>query len=247
MRTILSAIIIDGECEKHDYKSVFIKNAPEWYESKFDLKILKNCSNFLYELSKFKGVDCILSIGDVDTTELNNCSFEVRKKWVHIDEFNEDVITDVILNKKQDNINLILNYNLTYGGQVASCTPSKSILFVRDIDHILLEDSQYTCKMTTIGTSSVKTVFIVDYIDLDYGYIGGYYSIGISGPAYGGGSGYMMIRLGKNAYPLSPALKAVNNDSVSNAERVVGISNSINSSAKTKNKEPAVQVFPLNK
>ena len=105
MRTILSAIIIDGECEKHDYKSVFIKNAPEWYESKFDLKILKNCSNFLYELSKFKGVDCILSIGDVDTTELNNCSFEVRKKWVHIDEFNEDVITDVILNVFLGNVN----------------------------------------------------------------------------------------------------------------------------------------------
>lgn len=156
-------------------------------------------------------------------------------------------ITDVILNKKQDNINLILNYNLTYGGQVASCTPSKSILFVRDIDHILLEDSQYTCKMTTIGTSSVKTVFIVDYIDLDYGYIGGYYSIGISGPAYGGGSGYMLLRLGKNAYPLSPALKAVSGASDINAEKVVGISNSINSSAKTKNKEPAVQVFPLNK
>lgn len=49
--------------------------------------------------------------------------------------------------------------------------------------------------MTTIGTSSVKTLFAIDYIDLDYGYIGGFYSLGLSGPAFGGGSGYMIIRL----------------------------------------------------
>ena len=58
-----------------------------------------------------------------------------------------------------------------------------------------MEDNGYTCKMTTIGNTIVSTMFAIDYIDLDYGYIGGYYSIGLSGPAYGGGSGYMIIRL----------------------------------------------------
>jgi hypothetical protein len=115
-------------------------------------------------------------------------------------------ITDVIAGKQNSAFNLILNYNLTYGGQVAECTPSQSLLFARQVNHVIMEDAGYNCKMTTIGTTNVKTVFAIDYIDLDYGYIGGYYSIGFSGPAYGGGNGYMMLRLPKNAYPLSPAL-----------------------------------------
>lgn len=117
-------------------------------------------------------------------------------------------ITDVIIGKQANKLNLILNYNLTYGGQTPDCTPSKSILFAKSVDHVLLEDAGYVCKMTSIGQSTIKTVFAIDYIDLDYGYIGGYYSIGMSGPAYGGGNGYMMLRLPKNAYPLDPALQA---------------------------------------
>ena len=117
-------------------------------------------------------------------------------------------ITDVIIGKAANKINLILNYNVTYGGQTPDCTPSKSILFAKNVNHVLLEDAGYTCKMTTVGQSTVKTVFAIDYVDLDYGYIGGYYSIGISGPAYGGGSGYMLLRMPKNAYPLAPELQA---------------------------------------
>lgn len=117
-------------------------------------------------------------------------------------------ITDVVVGSRGNSLNIILNYNLTYGGQVADCTPSQSLLFAKKINHVLLEDAGYNCKMTTVGVTNVKTVFAIDYIDLDYGYIGGYYSIGFSGPAYGGGNGYMLLRLPKNAYPLSPALKA---------------------------------------
>ena len=156
-------------------------------------------------------------------------------------------ITDVILSKNHNRIKLILNYNMTYGGQVASCTPSQSILFIRDVDHVLLEDNQYTCNMTTVGTSSVKTVFIIDYIDLDYGYIGGYYSIGLSGPAYGGGSGYMLFRLGKNAYPLSPALRAPKNMRSSNASQAAGIDSNINSETGSSSMGAGVQVFPIEK
>lgn len=117
-------------------------------------------------------------------------------------------ITDVIVNKGNNTLSLILNYNVTYNGQTPDCTPAQSILYVRNVNHILLEDPGYNCKMTTLGTTNIKTVFIIDYVDLDYGFIGGYYSLGLSGPAYGGGTGYMLLRLPKDAYPLSPALKA---------------------------------------
>lgn len=117
-------------------------------------------------------------------------------------------ITDIIINKGNNTLSLILNYNVTYNGQTPDCTSAQSILYVRNVNHILLEDPGYNCKMTTIGTTNIKTIFVIDYIDLDYGFIGGYYSIGLSGPAYGGGTGYMLLRLPKNAYPLDPSLMA---------------------------------------
>ncbi len=160
-------------------------------------------------------------------------------------------ITDVTVGKGNNQINLILNYNLTYNGQSPDCAPSKSLLFARNVNHILLEDSGYSCKMTAVGHTTVKTVFSIDYIDLDYGFIGGFYSIGLSGPAYGGGNGYMLLRLPKDAYPLSPALSnpkpaAAPQNSQSGFSAPVSQntnSNSTNESTTTN----GVQIFPLEK
>lgn len=152
-------------------------------------------------------------------------------------------ITDVIVGK-HNVMNIILNYNMTYGGQVADCTPAKSLLFAKTVNHVLLEDAGYNCKMTTVGMTNVKTVFAIDYIDLDYGYIGGHYSIGLSGPAFGGGNGYMLLRLPKNAYPLSPALKAPKGLQTNAANRAAGIEGNNSLSSANLNE---VQVFPLPK
>ncbi len=146
-------------------------------------------------------------------------------------------ITDVISGNRNNTLNLILNYDVTYGGQTAECSPSKSLLFARQINHVILEDSGYNCKMTTIGMSNVKTVLAIDYIDLDYGYIGGLYSIGVSGPAFGGGSGYMLLRLPKNAYPLSPALKAPQSFSKAGSQ----------TNTSGANTSGTVEIFPLPK
>lgn len=159
-------------------------------------------------------------------------------------------ITDVIINKGSNTLNLILNYNVTYNGQTPDCTPAQSILYVRNVNHILLEDPGYSCKMTSIGTTNIKTVFIIDYIDLDYGFIGGYYSIGLSGPAYGGGTGYMLLRLPKDAYPLKPSLmtprkKAQNNNA--NTYEGLEMQMSVQSDTAQGLEEETVKVFPIKK
>ena len=115
-------------------------------------------------------------------------------------------ITDVSASLGNSSLNLVLNYNVTYNGQYPTCKPAQTLAYVKNANNIIMEDSGYSCKMTTIGNTTIKTLFAIDYIDLDYGYIGGYYSVGLSGPAFGGGSGYMMLRLPKDAYPLAPAL-----------------------------------------
>ena len=165
---------------------------------------------------------------------------EGQDRYAYIDSVR---ITDVIIGKSADKINLVLNYNLTYGGQTADCTPSKSVMFAKNINHVLLEDGGYSCKMTTIGQSSVKTVFAIDYVDLDYGYVGGHYSIGISGPAHGGDTGYMILRMPKNAYPLAPELTAPAQRSGSNSALPTGSPASASSAVNN----GRVQIFPLNK
>lgn len=130
----------------------------------------------------------------------------ITPAYMYIDDVK---ITDVTVTKGQPKIELVLNYNVTYNGQSPECRPARSLMFVESANSIMLEDSGYSCKMTAVGMSYIRSMFAIDYIDLDYGYIGGYYSVGLSGPANGGGAGYMMFRLQTNAYPLSPALMAL--------------------------------------
>ena len=159
-------------------------------------------------------------------------------------------ISDVHLSKGSRSVKLMLNYNVTYNGQTPDCAPDKTLLFVKNTDNIVMEDEGYQCKMTTIGTTTVKTLFLIDYIDMDYGFIGGYLSIGLSGPAYGGGSGYMMIRLAKKALPLKENLPVVTSKKhptqveVDAANHMASPANSTTSANTSTN---GVQIFPINR
>lgn len=158
-------------------------------------------------------------------------------------------ITDVSIAKGNRSLNLILNYNVTYNGQTPDCKPAKSLLYVKNVNNIVLEDSGYMCRMTSIGQTMIKTLFVIDYIDLDYGYIGGFYSVGLSGPAYGGGTGYMLIRLPKDAYPLSPELTsaAAGSSSGNAGQEYINASALQINAAGTPNVNANVQVFPIKK
>lgn len=157
-------------------------------------------------------------------------------------------ITDLSIAKGNTSMNLILNYNVTYNGQSPDCKPAQTLLYVKNVNNIVMEDSGYMCRMTSIGQTMIKSLFVVDYIDLDYGYIGGFFSVGLSGPAFGGGTGYMIIRLPKDAYPLSPNLTAPANSNAVNAgtEYIRNMAPNV-SSTTAPNANANVQVFPIKK
>lgn len=156
-------------------------------------------------------------------------------------------ITDVSVGSGTTKLGLVLNYNVTYNGQTPSCVPAKSLMYVKNVNNIILEDAGYNCKMTTIGQTTIKTLFAIDYIDLDYGFIGGYYSIGFSGPAYGGGSGYMMIRLPKDAYPLAPELRQPESAGRNVSSLLNGTAATPAVTEEKVEMNTNVQIFPLNK
>ena len=154
-------------------------------------------------------------------------------------------LTDVTVARGNQQINLVLNYDVSFNGQTPDCLAAKTILFAKSVSNIIMEDSGYMCQMNAIGQTSIKTVFSIDYIDLDYGYIGGYYSIGLSGPTYGGGTGYMLLRLPKDAYPLAPSLRtnAKTAHIKTKAEELLDQEVPVGNSLVNSN----VQIFPINK
>lgn len=116
-------------------------------------------------------------------------------------------VVDASVVKGKTALNLALGYNLSYNGQTPTvCKPDTAMMYVKSNNDVVLNGDGFKCEMTSVGTTTIRVMFDIDYIDLDYGYIGGYYSIGLSGPANGGGSGYGLIRLPKDAHPLNPEL-----------------------------------------
>lgn len=116
-------------------------------------------------------------------------------------------VVDASVVKGKTALNLALGYNLSYNGQTPTvCKPDTAMMYVKSNNDVVLNGNGFKCEMTSVGTTTIQVMFDIDYIDLDYGYIGGYYSIGLSGPANGGGSGYGLIRLPKDAHPLNPEL-----------------------------------------
>lgn len=106
MRKRISALIIDNKKSEHNYDDVFMKNAPEWFENGYDITVIDDSKNVLSELNKIRGVDSIITIGDdVNCSQLNNLSFEYRKKWCHINEFDAEKIENTIVNTFLYNIN----------------------------------------------------------------------------------------------------------------------------------------------
>lgn len=110
MRNRISAIIIDPEKSKHNYKDINTANSDRfnipWGEREFDLLVLKDTKHILKELSDFRGFDCLITIGnDIDFEPLNNLPIQFRNKWSHIDEFNSEFITNIIVDSFLLNIN----------------------------------------------------------------------------------------------------------------------------------------------
>lgn len=66
---------------------------------------LDSTDNVFSEINRHKDVDCIVTIGnDLDTSMLTRASFEIRKKWVHFNEFNADWIADALISTFMANI-----------------------------------------------------------------------------------------------------------------------------------------------
>ncbi len=87
-----------------------------------------------------------------------------------------------------------MTYEFLVNGIDRVCEPTVMDIMVPINSQATLSNREFACNMTSDGISNVSLMVSIDYIDLDYGILGGYYSLGMQGPATGGGTGYALFK-----------------------------------------------------
>ncbi len=87
-----------------------------------------------------------------------------------------------------------MTYEFLVNGIDRRCEPTIMDIMVPINSQATLSNREFACNMTSDGLSNVSLLVSIDYIDLDYGILGGYYSLGMQGPTTGGGTGYALFK-----------------------------------------------------
>ncbi|GHS98353.1 hypothetical protein FACS189421_06790 [Bacteroidia bacterium] len=88
-----------------------------------------------------------------------------------------------------------ITYEFLANGIDVRCKPTVMDIVVPVNSQATLANREFSCALTADGSTNISFMMNVDYIDLDYGIIGGYYSLGMQGSSIGGGTGYLLIKL----------------------------------------------------
>ena len=87
-----------------------------------------------------------------------------------------------------------MTYELLVNGISRVCEPTIMDLIIPNNSSAMLSNREFTCNITSDGFSNVSLLLNLDYIDLDYGILGGYYSLGTQGRTTGGATGYALFK-----------------------------------------------------
>lgn len=103
-------------------------------------------------------------------------------------------ISQVNLSTGLSKATVSMTYDFLVNGIARTCEPTVMDIVVPINSQATLSNREFACNMTSDGVSNVSLLVNIDYIDLDYGILGGYYSLGMQGPTTGGGTGYALFK-----------------------------------------------------
>ena len=103
-------------------------------------------------------------------------------------------ISQVNLSTGLSRATVAMTYEFLVNGVNRVCEPTVMDIVVPINSQATLSNREFACNMTSDGISNVSLLVNLDYIDLDYGILGGYYSLGMQGPTTGGGTGYALFK-----------------------------------------------------
>ncbi len=103
-------------------------------------------------------------------------------------------ISQVNLSTGLSRATVTMTYEFLVNGIQRNCEPTIMDISVPNNSQASLMNREFSCKLTSNGISNVSLLLNIDYIDLDYGLIGGYYSLGMQGPTEGSRTGYLVFK-----------------------------------------------------
>ena len=103
-------------------------------------------------------------------------------------------ISQVSLSTGLSRASVGMTYTLLVNGIDRPCSPTMMDIVIPVNSQATLVNHEFSCSLTSDGVSNVSIIVNLDYIDLDYGILGGYYSIGTQGSTAGGGTGYALFK-----------------------------------------------------
>lgn len=103
-------------------------------------------------------------------------------------------ISQVNLSTGLSRANATMTYEFLINGIKHTCEPTMMDISVPNNTQAILTNQEFACNLTSDGMTNISLLLSVDYIDLDYGLIGAYYSVGLQGPTTGGANGYLVFK-----------------------------------------------------
>lgn len=103
----IKCLVIDNIREEHDYGKVVSDNIFGNEETKFDIIFVKETDDFKTVFNKHRDFDCLLTIGEISEEcykKLCSFSFQIRKKWLHLDSFDAKIVANSIIGVFSGNI-----------------------------------------------------------------------------------------------------------------------------------------------
>ena len=103
-------------------------------------------------------------------------------------------VSQVNLSRGLSRATVTMTYEFLINGIKHTCEPTIMDISVPNNSQATLMNREFACNLTSDGVSNVSLLLNVDYIDLDYGLIGAYYSLGLQGPSTGASNGYLVFK-----------------------------------------------------
>ncbi len=103
-------------------------------------------------------------------------------------------VAQVFLSRGLSKTEIELTYPFLVNGVEKKCKKTTADIVIPNDEQVTLYNKEFTCQLTNDAKTNVSLLLNIDYIDLDYGIIGGYYSFGMQGPSKGSGTGYLLLK-----------------------------------------------------
>ena len=104
-------------------------------------------------------------------------------------------IVDSKLLKGSTGMDLVLDYAVRANNTTPRCQLALSRLNVDYVDKVEMKTGDFSCALTQTGNTSLNLSYNIDYLDFDYGFVGGWYTLGIGEAVRGDKTGYVLMRL----------------------------------------------------